>query len=264
MKTETPRSNNSINAQWIRTELVHNRLQGNPNFIPPNPSHPEAPYGIFANRKIIGSGMTNIIGGVYLGARAREAIVVDDQTNSEGDKILRGFYEQEFKTNLESKAARIGYLPKQLALNQIFKTVLKKMPYDDAKVKLLIQQLTQGEQDKKVHLSSFLLSGVGVCRQQALLVGYLLEKLKQEQRPELKILGTFSIERNAIAFENEGREGAHVWVRYTGSSGQPWIIDVTQKKIGRLEELMQQRSSWEYARPHERILFERSHPDQSF
>ena len=208
--------------------------------------------------------MTSIIGGVYLGAHAREAIVVDDRTQAEGDKILRGFYEHEFKINLESSATRVGYMPKQLALGHVFKTVSEKMPYDAHRVHLLVQQLSQGEQDKKIHLSSFLLSGVGVCRQQALLVGYLLEKLKQEQRPDLKILGTFSIERNAMAVADESREGAHVWVRYTGSSGQPWIIDVAQQKIGPLEQLMQQKTFWEYARPDERIAYEKLHPHQSF
>lgn len=260
MKTEMPRQQNPVPAEWVRTELVHHRLHGNPDYIPARKEDPSAPYGYFQERRIIGSGMENIIGGVYLGAAAREAIVVDDRPMySEGNDILRGFYEQEFLPNLNFRAAHSGYLPKQVALASLFEIVSKKLEYNDKATELLVSRLSQGEADKKIHLSSFLLSGIGVCRHQALLVGYLIEKLKNHPDLSTRLLGSFSIERNAIAFSNEHAPGAHVWVRYTTSNSEPWIIDVAQKKIGRLQELMRQRNLWEYARPEERIAFERLH-----
>ncbi|EKD64692.1 MAG: hypothetical protein ACD_50C00323G0007, partial [uncultured bacterium] len=73
---------------------------------------------------------------------------------------------------------------------------------------------------------------------QALLAGYLLEKLTQEG-----ILGgKVSVDRNFI----EGR-GGHAWVRYTNSREEVFILDPAQDYKGTLKDAP--KNGWDYRRP---------------
>ncbi len=259
MPTEMPGPLKDRKAEWSRTEVIGQRLRDDPNFTPPRPEDPGSPYGRYTGRRIIGSHMDHIIGGVYLGAGAREAIVVDDTLNGKRENaVLNNFYRQDFLPHLERIAQNIKATPKNVALKFIFDITQKEMPANLHRTEAVVRSLTKGIKDQKVHLSAFLENHTGVCRHQALLVAYLLEKLQQEKAEGTKLTGTFSLDRNSMAFADEQQIGAHVWVRYTTRHGDAWIIDATQNHIGRLEDLMKDPTVWEYARPAERINFERT------
>jgi hypothetical protein len=247
MPNELPRKPEAV--EWQRTSLVEKRLLASSEFTPPRPGDAWAPHGYFASRRIIGSEMGHVNGGVYLGAHAREALVVDDEPTNEAGNKLRAFYTEKIRPAIEQAAAQVGRKPKDVALSVIYRTVLKAMPYDAEKTDLLIHMLTGGQRDMKIHLAPFIQNGVGVCRHQALLVAYLIEKLTQEDDLRFRLNGKLSLERNSIANLDENKTGAHAWVRYTSTSGEVYIVDVAQKKCGKLDDLAREPGNWEYARP---------------
>ena len=231
-------------VRWQRTALAGDRVKESEFYEPPDE---KSPYGYFAGRPIIGSGSERIIGGVYPGAHAREAIVVDDRTESGGDKQLAKIYKKEFLPELLKTARKGKVEPRGIAIHFIFDFVQRMMPYDGDRTKKIISDLTKGMPDQKIHLYLFIENKAGVCRHQALFAGYLLEKLKNETDPKVTLRGKTSIERNSVIDENSS--GAHAWTRYTTKSGDVWIIDPAQKRVGRLQNLMKDNTSWEYARP---------------
>lgn len=87
-------------------------------------------------------------------------------------------------------------------------------------------------------MDSYIIAGGGVCRHQALLGAYLLEKLIRDG----KIGGKVSIDRNSV--QNAG----HAWIRYTNSKGKVFIIDQAQKYIGLLNDT-DKNGRWFYERP---------------
>ncbi|MFA5185170.1 MAG: hypothetical protein WC551_01670 [Patescibacteria group bacterium] len=248
MPFESPSRNNQ-ETDWERTKMAEIRLRAAGKFVPPRVGDRRAPYGYFSGRPIIGSGMGNINGGVYLGVNAREAVVVDDNREKPGGETLQALYSEIVLPKIDRAAKKYGRNPKDVAIAVIFNVVTEVLPYDKEKSEALIQQLTNGRSDGKVHLASFLNFGAGVCRHQALLVAYLIEKLMQEDNPAYRLNGQLSIERNKVALTNENLAGAHAWVRYTSTSGEIRIIDIAQKRCGRLEKLINEPGAWEYARP---------------
>lgn len=233
-----------IEVDWKRTTLVRDRVEQSEYYGQPDE---QSPLGYFGDRPIIGSGSDHIIGGVYPGAHPREAIVVDDRTESGGDKELANIYENEFLPELLKQTRASKMQPGTIAAHFIFDFVRRKMPYNIDRTKKIIHILTKGIPDQKIHLASFIANEAGVCRHQALFAGYLLEKLKNETDPTINLRGKISIERNSVRDENS--RSAHAWTRYTTASGEVWIIDPAQQRIGKLRNLMKDETTWEYARP---------------
>jgi hypothetical protein len=199
-----------------------------------NPSR----YGIYKGRHVIGRD-ERINGGVYLGSGKREEIVVDD-TKSEVKKAYEDLYEQlwEKVRNRQKEQEELGQDNniKNGILSDVFALVMEKMQYDSD----FADKAGDEFEDQKINLSYFINAKKGVCRHQALLVGYLLERLTAEGY----IDGKVSIDRNSVA-----GVGAHAWVRYTsGTTGDIFIIDPAQKFIGRLEDAP---GNWPYRRPEE-------------
>ena len=62
----------------FNTAMLLERLAPTQGYRPPRPDQPNAPHGTYNGRPIIGSG-ARIDGGVYLGRKPREAIVVDSR-----------------------------------------------------------------------------------------------------------------------------------------------------------------------------------------
>ena len=231
-------------ANWDRTKLVRDRVEDSMDYSPPDE---KAPHGYFAERPIIGSGMDSIIGGVYPGRSPREVIVVDDTGEKEGDMELARIYKEDFLPGLLEYAKKRRARPKDAAHPYILSYIKENMPYDSERTKAIITGLTGNLPDKKIHLASFIVNKGGICRHQALFAGYLLEKLKNETDPETRLNGKISLERNDV--KDEDKSGAHAWVRYTTSSGDIWILDAAQNRFGRLQDIMEDKSAWEYARP---------------
>ena len=89
------------------------------------------------------------------------------------------------------------------------------------------EQIADEFEGQKIGLNRFLAEGVGVCRHQALLDGYIIERMIDEG----KMNGQVSVDRSQI----EGI-GGHAWVRYTDFRNEPWIIDPAGNFVGTLEE----------------------------
>ncbi len=179
--------------------------------------------------------------GVYLIASSKHAIaeacVVDDE---EGKQLELLACYRELRTKAVQKQKETGMPLNRIILNTVFEYVQETLPYNLELVNNFTDKFNEG---KKVALSAFINAHVGVCLHQALLSGYLLEKLVDN-----KVLhGKVSVERNVI----RGR-GGHSWVRYTNSAGNIYILDPAQKFIGTLEE-SKKNSHWDYRRPEEII-----------
>lgn len=203
-------------------------------------------YGRFAGRPVIGRD-TPINGGVYVGLPNgnREAIVVDDQKhpaalNHVYNKAVQRIYK--FADESLDWARPLGYEygVADKVLRPVFNTVLDVMPYSDE----VVNDIVRGHaKDTKVSLNAFINRGGGVCRHQALLVAYTLERL--QKNGELSDVDRISVDRNS----KKGELGGHAWVRYTSSDGTVYIIDPAQRFVGTLEEAESRYSTWPYARP---------------
>jgi catechol 2,3-dioxygenase-like lactoylglutathione lyase family enzyme len=184
--------------------------------------------GYYQDRLIIGRD-TPINGGVYLGAGQREAIVVDDSKSIYLDKIYRNFMAEtaDIQKTLHFRAGILGF---------IYDKVREVLPADQ----VLAERLAGPYQnDRKLSLDVFIGGKAGVCRHQALLTGYLLERLIKEGY----IGGKVSVDRNSI----KGK-GGHAWVRYVDENGLVSIVDPTQGYIGKLFAV-DPSQRWFYKRP---------------
>jgi len=214
-------------AHWDRTELVQKRMRGKAFYEEKGIIRKEK---IYKGRPVI-SRDTSINGGVYLGANERnDAIVVDDQDYPDLNKVFARFLQRYIEGNDHYK---------NNLLQEILEFTQEIIPYNQNSENTMSQQLK--EADKKVSLTNYFYRG-GACRHQALLAGYLLERLKREGF----VKGRASIDRNTI----QGK-GGHAWIRYVNSSGEVYIIDPAQDYVGTLEEANVD-ADWSYGRPEKR------------
>jgi len=201
-------------AEWNKTRVLEQRLG------------PES--GFYQDRPVIHRD-SPIDGGVYLGQDEREAIVIDSQKYPK----QRELYEAS-----KRRATERGIVRKDRILGSVFETVAEAMPrYDIDAVEKLIQRYGV-ENDGKISLDVFLKKGIGICRHHALACAVLLELFGKEGF----ISGKASIDRNSTDI------GGHAWCRYTNSAGEVFILDVSKKYIGRLEDI-ENEDRWAYQRP---------------
>ena len=238
-------------GRWNRTFQAQNRVEHQGEYRPPEAG---APYGYYANRFIIGSRFPHVIGGVYLGAGSREALVVDDYLCDKEGRMHESLLYHTYTVFIEQRkryCERHKIAFRDGLLRAAYEKVPSLMTYDDAAVNEMVQQFKAIRPDQKVALDHFVLKGVGVCRHQALLLAYFLEKLSNERDPAMRITGTFSLERNSVRTPTH-QLGAHVWVRYTtGTSGHVAILDPAQHVFAKLDEVLNDPTKWVYARPDE-------------
>jgi len=184
--------------------------------------------GYYQDRAIIGRD-TPINGGVYLGAGQREAIVVDDSKSIYLDRIYRDFMAEtaDIQKTFHFRAGILGF---------IYDKVREVMPADQELAERIAGPY---QKDNKLSLDVFIAGKAGVCRHQALLTGYLLERLIKEGY----IGGKVSVDRNSIR-----GVGGHAWVRYTDEDSLVSIIDPTQGYIGKLFAV-DPSQRWFYKRP---------------
>lgn len=232
------RSRRGVSAE--RTQNVEARLRESGFFEEPNA---EAPRGYYnekggQKRRIVGRD-TPINQGIYLGSGQREAIVIDD----EKDPALHYAYE-DVLMNLEELREQ-GQLQTEQILKRVYHMVRGKIPFDDA-VAQEIERIVGP--DGRVALGSYIAygnnRGGGVCRHEALLAGYVIERLIKDKRigniPQQKF-GRVSVDRNTIA-----GKGGHAWVRYEDENNEPWILDAAQEYCGKLKDVPVER--WFYER----------------
>ena len=175
---------------WDYTIRASKDLLMKPGYEPPSR---EAPYGKFFGRPMTGRDF-RINGSVDVGPGKEAAVVIDDQKQAE----LREAY----KLLLNRTGSRISlrYLDEKKALIDVLGVSRELIPYDEKYTKKIDKKYT----DQKIELAMYIGKG-GVCRQQGLLAGYLIEKLIADRHLDGKV----SIERNW----KKGK-GGHQWVRY--------------------------------------------------
>jgi len=211
-------------SRWDKTLMAEERIKNFPSY---NKERSETGEKTYQGRPIIGRDR-KINGGVYLGGGEREAIVVDDKKDLALDKI----YQELINRRRMAQAKGIPF--KQGILEEVWRLVSQLMPVSVEKVEGVRRKLPRP--DTKIYLSAFI--GGGVCRHQALLTAYLLERLVKEG----VLSGRVSIDRNAVK-----DLGGHAWVRYTNSAGDIFILDSTHNYLGRLDKV--DRNRWFYERP---------------
>lgn len=226
--SETPMEEFGL-ATWDKTSLAIENIKDSGLY---EEAAKESPHGYFKGRHIIGRD-TPIQGGVYIGAGDREAIVVDDTNNlSELDKIYKLLIQKR-----EEIVAEGGSFTKGI-LEDVFTTVQQVLLLDKQKVQEINNTLNLNH-NEKVTLDTYIRNKAGVCRHQALLGGYILERLAKEGY----IKGQVSIDRNFIP-----GKGGHAWIRYTSGEGRVVILDPARNFIGYLDTVGK-GAGWSYERP---------------
>jgi len=219
-------------ANWRKTAFTYSRLITSPHY-----EQIECPDGnikhMFKGREIINRN-TRINGNICVGTSPREAIVVDDQK----DQILARAYSVLFARQ-KAKAAINGDDWKETILNEAFDLARELLPYDLSGVERVNKE-NGVEDDGKIQLGAYIVKKCGVCRHQALLVAYLLEKFIDDGY----LQGTVSFNRNAV-----DKKGGHGFVRYTNSRGKVIIIDPAKGRGGLIEEMP--NNKWDYRQPGE-------------
>ena len=191
-----------------------------------------AKYGWYKGRHVIGRDET-VNGGVYIGGGSREEIVVDDTKNIEQyEKVYQKLWDK-----IRARQAE-GVTFKEGLLDDVYETALETLQFDDDYADAVADEFT----DKKVPLAGFIDAGKGVCRHQALLTAYLLERLGREGY----VAGKASVDRNVVP-----GLGGHAWARYTNSSGEVYILDPAQEFRGLLRDAP--KDGWKYERPDENL-----------
>ncbi len=205
-------------------------------------------HGEYAGRPIIARD-TPINHGVYpVGGKHGEALVIDDkkypeELNSVYDKLLSRINQVSAEKMGVSGLRRIlkhvegepgGAAPAtELLLRQAFAVVYETLQYDLEKTNKIATDY------QKVALNVYINEGVGVCRTQAVLAAYLIERLVGEGKLE----GRVSVDRNT----DHAVAGGHAWARFTNNSGEVFIIDPSQKYVGKLTDTYD-KDGWDYRR----------------
>lgn len=218
-------------AVWNYTSFLEDRMKdSSASFYEEQGQVPE--QELFRGRPMIARDRP-INGGVYAtGAGNSEAIVVDDQKDVNLDKVYQ-ILQERLKAHIDA-----GENIKGKFLTEVYQLVQEVMPYDMARTQQILSKIGA---DNKVYLSSYI--NGGVCRHQALLVGYLLERLTKDGIAGGKV----SVDRNHVP-----NRGGHAWTRYTNSKGTVYILDVAQHYIGELSAIKNDETRWFYERPEDK------------
>lgn len=209
-------------ARGGNTAILLQRLSAAGQLEPGSAS--DAPFGWFHGWRIIGAG-TRIDGGIYLGRKPREAIVVDMRRPGSALRSLYDTWLQSLRDGHRDSDVRLDLI-EHLAL-RVGELVRGYMPYDEEVVRRLDSRgLLQP--DQPIDLDVFLHERGGVCRHQVCMVGALLERLVDGGW----LGGRVSLERKHVP-----GWFSHAWVRYDDAQGDEWILDPAQQRYGRVREL---------------------------
>lgn len=245
-------------ANWQRTMAVKERFDDEEGYEQPSA---EFPYGRLLGpdkqmHQIVGRDV-RIKGGVYPGTHEREVIVVEEgPIGKNPERPWEGNLQRAYSELVDTVQARYrqggSTEVKSNLLRDVLELTRKWLPSDNVPGQLSADERVDkfvrdagAKKDGWMSLEQFM-GNVGVCRHQALLAGYLLERAQTDGfiSPTSKI----SVDRNSIP-----GLGAHAWVRYLNRNGQEYIIDPRQNFIGTVAqaEMMaeEQKAVWSYRRP---------------
>lgn len=204
-------------------------------------------HGEYQGRPIIARD-TPVNKGVYpVGGPDGEALVIDDkkypkELNEVYERVLEGINNvstdklvvKGLKNRLFASKERASVDRTTSMLNNVFSEVSKTLKYDLEATNKIAKAY------QKVALNMYIQEGVGVCRTQATLSAYLVERLIHEGKLE----GRISIDRN----QDHQVAGGHAWARYTTPEGKVFIIDPAQEYVGPLEDTYGVDNKWDYRR----------------
>lgn len=166
--------------------------------------------GYYKGYHIIGRD-TSINGGVYiLEGEVRESIIVDDR--SDGGWLQQNYdwllnrCKAVFSTNSSFSAAEREWILLQESLTLAQQRIPASKQQGD-------RFILPDEPGKLVHLREF--AGGGLCRHQALLCGYFVERLIKERY----LSGTVSVRRSRLG------DSAHAWCEYRKGSDASVVLD---------------------------------------
>ena len=205
-------------SQKLR-KLHRLELSGKINYID------NIPY--YQGRRIISTN-SPIDGGVCIGEKQREAIVVD----SGKDKEVKKLYTLVKKFSLVN-----GSIKKELILPMTFGIVSEKIEYNKEKTRKIMTHLKVSNDDK-VSIDTIIDLGFGESSHLALICGAILELAIKEAL----LHGQVNIDRNSTY--NNGR----TWCRYTSFIDETLILDVAEPFFGKLEDGLA-KGFWCYDRP---------------
>jgi hypothetical protein len=208
-----------------RTYVAEARLKDSPDYAPRDAS---APYGYFKGHQVLGRNSKKINGGVYLGGGAREAIVVDGDSEAI-DKVYRPL-----RKALHKASGTHGELPERTVLSVLNTRVAQALPYDGVIAEAISSDY---HGDQLVPLSVFIKIGAGVCRHQGLLSAVLLERLITDGFLE----GEPGIQRN----NKPDYGGPHAWAILKNDTKPAIVIDPAQDFVGTKQEAKTQ-GRWDY------------------
>jgi len=210
-------------ARTGNTAILLARLRAD-GTLEPAGNDPGAPYGWFHGWRIIGAG-SRVDGGVYLGRKPREAIVVDMRRPG---SLLRTVFDRwvdQLCADRDDEATR-----RDLRLNleaRVAALVEAHMPYDETVVKRLDRQ-GYLRPDEPIDLDVFLAAKGGVCRHQVCFVGAMIERLVDRRLMAAEL----SLERKYVS-----GWFSHAWVRLTWQDGEAVVLDPAQRRYVKLNDL---------------------------
>jgi FHA domain len=228
------------------SDYVHSAGKGN-HYVPKN-EKPGRGYGEFAGRPIVARD-TEINGGVYpVGSSQGEAIVIDDERypdelNQVYEAVINRIQAPDTKklsvrglrralTGAETNVQQDSTVQK---LESVFDTVFETLKYDLAATNALARD------SQKIALNYYITEGVGVCRTQAVLAAYNIERMIKNGLLEGKV----SIDRSSIR-DADGNGSGHAWARFTDKLGNVFIIDPAQRYVGPIDQSPDR--NWDYRR----------------
>lgn len=195
-----------------------------------------APYGWFDGRFIIGRD-TPVNKGVQ--PSGAEILVIDDEG-------LEDIYDPAYEQVLQTIAARSKTATTVIdkVLQPSYRLAQQILRYD----RPTVDAMTAAYYFEPMNLAEFIKRGRGVCRQQAALEAYWLERLQRNGLLSLK--SDTSLNRSERS--RYGRaEDAHEWTRFVDAQGQVYVIDPakTNNGVGRIEDFPSH--GWDYRQPEE-------------
>lgn len=166
-----------------------------------------APYGYYTGRPIIGE-CTRVNGGIYVGAKPQEAVVVDDRYGA-----LKRVFSKACGRCIVLREQRQDF--EEAIFDEISAISTTTLQYSPDGVRALLEREGVAA-DKKVTLDVFIEAGVGVARHRVLLAAYLLEKLR-----DMGIISGLPAIDRAVNERGEEQESLY----YTDPSGQVFEFD---------------------------------------
>lgn len=200
-------------AREGNTAILLERLTPGDGYVPPESGEDDAPYGWFQDRHVIGS-QSRVGGGVYLGRKPREAIVVDVRAGGLLRQSLAAWLDDllvEVESGLrgpQRPEALVRAVRRQLDTNlphRLANLVQRTLPFDEAAVQAVARDLKL-QPDQCVPLDAYLARKGGVCRHQVCFLGAALELLAADGW----LAGRVSIVRKHVP-----GYFSHAWVRWT-------------------------------------------------